>query len=228
VWQALREELHPGGLEIVTVALETRGPAEAERWIAAASPMHPSLIDQGHLLDELYGVRNVPSGIWVDEGGRIVRPPETAFPKRPAFTRGEIPEGVSPYRREVLLEARKIRIEPDKYIEALRDWVALGPASRFALSAEEVVRRGGERSAEAARAAAEFELAQHLQRNGSPELAVPHFREAHRLQPENWTYKRQAWSIANRDQAPSEQFEGDWLSETRRIGAENYYPPLDM
>ena len=228
MWQELREELHPRDLEIVTVALESRGVVEAERWIAAASPRHPSLIDQAHLLDELYGVKNVPSGIWVDEAGRIVRPPETAFPARPAFSRSEIPEGVSPYRREVLLEARKIRIEPDRYVAALRDWVARGAASGFVLPADEVIRRAGERSPDVARAAAEFELAQHLQRNGELELAVPHFREAHRLQPDNWTYKRQAWSLANRDQSPSELFEGDWLSETRRIGAENYYPPLEM
>jgi hypothetical protein len=58
--------------------------------------------------------------------------------------------------------------------------------------------------------------------------AVEHFKEAHRMQPDNWTYKRQAWSFANPLQGPSEDYEGDWLSEVREIGAENYYPALDM
>jgi hypothetical protein len=29
-------------------------------------------------------------------------------------------------------------------------------------------------------------------------------------------------------QGPSEQYEGDWLSDVRAIGAENYYPPVDL
>ena len=57
---------------------------------------------------------------------------------------------------------------------------------------------------------------------------MPHFRAARRLQPANWTYKRQAWVLANRFQAPTDVFEGDWLSDVRAIGAENYYPKLDM
>ena len=229
VWQEMRQELRPQGLELVTVALEARDQAEAERWIARAEPQHPSLIDAAHLMDELFGVVNVPSGIWVDEAGQVVRPAETAFPWRSPFSReGELPADLSPYRRETLLEARKIRIEPERYTAALRDWVARGADSPFALSAEEVVRRAGERSPATARAAAEFELAQHLLRSGQADLAVPHFREAHRLQPENWTYKRQAWVLVDREQGPSQVYEGDWLSDVRRIGAENYYRPLDM
>ena len=55
------------------------------------------------------------------------------------------------------------------------------------------------------------------------------FREAHRLQPDNWTYKRQAWEFVDPIlQGPSEQYEGDWLSDVRKIGAENYYPPVDL
>ena len=29
-------------------------------------------------------------------------------------------------------------------------------------------------------------------------------------------------------QGPSEQYDGDWLSDVREIGAENYYPPVDL
>ena len=58
----MRQELHPDGLEIVTVALTTIGAEDARRWIEAAHPEHPALIDQAHVLDELFGVVNVPSG----------------------------------------------------------------------------------------------------------------------------------------------------------------------
>lgn len=65
MWQALRAELFPLGLEIVTVALDLD--AEAARpWIAAAHPEHPSLIDRAHLVDELFGIVNVPSGVWIN------------------------------------------------------------------------------------------------------------------------------------------------------------------
>jgi len=56
----------------------------------------------------------------------------------------------------------------------------------------------------------------------------PYFREAHRLQPDNWTYRRQAWSFVNRAQGPSAEYESDFLSDIRKIGAENYYAPLQM
>jgi tetratricopeptide (TPR) repeat protein len=128
----------------------------------------------------------------------------------------------------VLLEARKIRHEPEKYVNAVRDWAEKGTQSRFALTPDEVVMRSPARSQDVALAAAHFELGQHLYRAGNAEAAVPHFKEAHRLQPGNWTYKRQAWVFAHPLQGPSEQYDSDWLSDVREIGAENYYPALEM
>jgi hypothetical protein len=29
-------------------------------------------------------------------------------------------------------------------------------------------------------------------------------------------------------QGPSEQYDGDWLSDVREIGAENYYPQVEL
>src|SRR3954453_7552561 len=76
-WQALRSELHPQGVELVTVALEV-DPESARPWIEAAAPEHPSLVDRMHVLDELLGIVNVPSAVWIDEQGMLVRPPETS------------------------------------------------------------------------------------------------------------------------------------------------------
>lgn len=236
MWQALRSELHPLGLEVVTVALDTAGAGAARPWIEAAQPAHPALIDQAHVLDELLGIVNVPSGVWINEEGVLVRPPEPAFPHRPHYLKldranqeaAARPQEPSP-RRQALREAvNKIRIEPERYLAALRDWVANGAASRYALTPEEVVRRSHPRPREVAEAAASFELGQYLYRQGFPEDAVPWFRQAHRLQPDNWTYKRQAWSFADPGQGPTELYEGDWLSDVQAIGPENYYPRLQM
>jgi len=176
-------------------------------------------------MDELFGVFNVPMGIWIDEEGLIVRPPEVAFSRSARGADRPLPDDMDPYLRDVLLEARKIRVEPEKYVTALREWVL---EDKHALSPDEVVRRSRLRTAPMALAAANFELGQHLHRDGLVREAVPYFREAHRLDPDNWTYKRQAWQFANPFQGPSEDYDGDWLSDVKKVGAENYYPPLDI
>ncbi len=228
MWQELRSELHPQGLEIVTVALDTGGADAARPWIEAAQPTHPSLIDRAHLLDELFGVVNVPSGIWIDEAGMIVRPPETAYPQRPSFLDRPVPADAAPEVAAHIKELHKLRIEPERYLAALRDWVAQGAASRHALAPEAVLARSRPRPVEEATATAHFALGQHLHRVGRPEAAVGHFRAAYRLHPDNWTYKRQAWNLLLAGQDPREVYGGDWLTDVRRIGAEQYYPALEL
>lgn len=193
-----------------------------------AAPTHPSLLDPAHRLDELYGIVNVPSGVWIDERGMIVRPPEPAFPARPRFLDRDPPPDAPASLVQRLTEARKIRVEPERYVAALRDWVTRGAHSRYALRPEQVVGRSRARPVEEATAAAHFELGQHLWRSGAADGAVEHFRAAHRLHPDNWTYKRQAWHLEDPSQGPSEVYDSDWVSDARKIGTENYYPPLDM
>src|ERR1700728_1853118 len=79
-WQALRQELHPLGVEVVTVGLEMGGAEVCRPYIDDAKPEHPSVVDQSHKLDALFGVTNIPSAIWIDERGMIVRPPEFCSP----------------------------------------------------------------------------------------------------------------------------------------------------
>jgi tetratricopeptide (TPR) repeat protein len=230
VWQEVRQELHPRGLEIVTVALDTGGPEAARRWIEAAHPEHPSLLDPAHVLDELLGVVNVPNGAWIDEEGVLVRPVEPAFPGRsPAtdiFDKIDI-DSLPAEMGDMLAEARKIKSDPAAYLAALVDWVDNGADSRWALTPDEVVRRSAPRSMDEATAAAEFELGQHLQREGRPDEAIPHFKRAHRLQPDNWTYRRQAWHLVSPDnQGPNGVYDSCWIEDIKAIGAENYYPPL--
>jgi hypothetical protein len=229
VWQELRQELRPKGLEVVTVALDIGGEQEAGPWIDLAKPEHPSLIDETHLLDELLGIVNVPTAVWVDEEGMIVRPPEPAFPGKAVIAELGLPEGAPQRVIEMLTEAAKMRVDPPAYAAAIRDWAERGGESPYVLPPEEVVERSRPNSPEVSKAAASFELGQSLHRAGHAEAAVGWFREAHRLQPDNWTYKRQAWELVDPIlQGPSEQYEGDWLSDVRAIGAENYYPPVDL
>jgi hypothetical protein len=226
--------LAPKGVEVVTVALDIGGAAAARPFIEAAAPTHPSLIDSTHVLDELLGIVNVPSAVWIDERGVIVRPAHSAHVNRSPYRDMEIPEDLGRLG-EQLVEVKKLRVEPDRYLPALRDWVEHGADSRFALDPDDVVARSRPMSAEPAEAAAAFELGQHLWRVGEGGAAVGWFRRAHALDPANWTYKRQAWTLVTTPagepndliQGPTDVYEGNWLDDVRAIGAENYYPPFD-
>ena len=220
--------MHPQGLEIVTIALDTGGADAARQWIEAARPAHPSLIDQAHVVDALFGIVNVPSGVWIDEQGVIVRPPETAYPRRPDFLDRTIPADATPRQVEQLSAVGQLRIEADAYVAALRDWVTHGCASRYALTPDDVLQRSRPRPIEESTAAAHFELGQHLHLAGQPAAAIEHFRAAYALQPDNWTYKRQAWNLLPPGQNSNAVYGTDWLQEVQKIGAEHYYPALEL
>jgi hypothetical protein len=226
VWQELREELHPKGLEIVTVALDAAGVDAAGPWIAKANAKHPSLIDRGHVVDALFGIVNVPSGVWIDETGTIVRPPEPAHPWRPAYKDRVAPADATPEQRERIETVRALNIENERYVGALRDWVSKGAKSRYALSPDKVIERSRPRPFSEATAASHFALGQELHSVGEREAAIAHFREAHRLHPTNWTYRRDAWNLIGPEH--ERVFGTSWLNEVKKEGIENYYPKLDM
>jgi hypothetical protein len=59
------------------------------------------------------------------------------------------------------------------------------------------------------------------------EAAQGHWREAHRLQPDNWTYKRQAWNLVSPVvQGPTDIYDSCWIEDVKKIGAANYYPAV--
>jgi hypothetical protein len=219
----------------VTVALDTGGAAAAGQWIDAAAPEHPSLIDEQHITDELFGFVNVPNAVWIDEGGVIVRPAHSAHVQMSAMRDAPIPEGLPERLHDMLVQVKQIRTEPERYLSAMRDWVERGADREWAMAPDEVVAHSRPRGRDQAEAAAAFELAQHLHRAGEPGAAVRWFREAHRLDPDNWTYKRQAWTLATTPegapsdliQGPTDLYEGNWLDDVKAIGAEHYYPPFD-
>jgi tetratricopeptide (TPR) repeat protein len=126
------------------------------------------------------------------------------------------------------------------YPDAIRDWVEKGADSQYALDPTEVVARSQPRPRTKSEGAAHFELANHLWRAGRRDLAIAHFNECHRLQPDNWTYKRQAWSLVGNErvggefgrfvQGPVECEEDDWpfdsdfRSDVSMLGEGEYYP----
>ncbi|OGL19898.1 MAG: hypothetical protein A3F92_07005 [Candidatus Rokubacteria bacterium RIFCSPLOWO2_12_FULL_71_22] len=153
-------------MTVITVALDV-SPEAARPWIEAARPTHPSLIDTRHVLADLYNIVNVPTILWIDERGRIVRPNDVAF-------------GTDTFRHITGLESARP-------IAALRAWVR-GEVPGLA---PEAVRRHQVLPTEQDQLArAEFGLADWLARQGRAAAAERHFARAGELAPHDFTIRR--------------------------------------
>ena len=200
------EELKDQGFEIISAAQDTGGEEAAGTWFDQAGATFTQIVDENHVISRLYNMVNVPTGVWIDEEGRIVRPNETAY------TTNRVTE----------LAGKKMTIQGADYVAALRDWVAKGASSEFALSREEVAARIAPRSSDEADAEAWFQLANHFHRQGMDELADRYWARAQELRPDSWNYHRQDWSFTPEEAGPK------WVEKYRALGDEEYYPPLDL
>ena len=230
-WQALHAELEPKGLTVVTVALEI-DPERTYKWIDAAEPTHPSLIDTHHVTSELFGFTNIPMAVWIDESGTIVRNAESASVVRSALRDMEIPEGLPERFAKLLTEAKAIPDDAEAYRAAIVDWCERGADSPFALSPDEVIARSEPRDDSSARATACFELGEYLYRTVGHDAAIEWWREANRLDPSNWTNKRQAWTLSTTPEGSDDydlaQEAGDvygtsWVDDVEAAGGGQAY-----
>ena len=219
---------------MVTVALDVV-PEHTHQWIDAANPTHPSLIDTTHCTGDLFGFSNIPMALWIDETGTIVRPAESASIERSPLRDMDIPDGLPPRLDTTFRVVKAIPDVSEQYRAAVVDWAHRGAESPYALSPDEVVARSQPRGEHEARAAACFELGNHLRLTVGPEAAVPWWREAHRLFPSNWTYKRQAWTLVTTPegatendlmQGPNDVYEGNWLDDVIAGGGGEAYVVL--
>ena len=187
--------------EIVSVAQDTGGVKDAGKWIEAAKPEYTVLIDTQHLVTRLYDMVNVPTAVWINEQGRIVRPNEVAYVDN---------------RYKTLH-----RLEAEEYLNALRDWVAKGEKSAYALSESELKERLAPQNPDWALAAAEFGLAEYLYRQGQNAASIKHYKEAQRLNPDNWNYKRQAWALTDAER----DYGTNFTKEVQKLNGKPYYAP---
>ncbi len=174
---------------------------DAGPWITKANPEFTVLIDQDHLVTKLYGLVNVPTGIWINEQGKIVRPGEVAF----------IDDRYKSFSH----------LESATYVNAIRDWIENGARSQFVMTDTELKSRLTPESPDRLLADAEFSLAEFIYRAGNPDAAVPHFKEAQRLAPDNWNYKRQAYLVSSN---PERDYGTTFAKEVQKLGDKPYYP----
>ena len=216
MWQSLYEAAKDHGFTVLAVALDQ--PDAARPWIEAASPTYPCLIDRDHRVSELYNLVNVPQAIWIDENGRIVRPPEIAGSLDALHARDRTTNKLS---SELLAKRASTKAA---YIDAVRDWAARGAASPNALDAETVASRLSVPDASVAEAHAHFHLGQALLRTGRAEEAAAQFSEASRLHPYSWTIWRQNARKDPTGLAATPEF----YERVDALGDRPYYPPAQL
>jgi len=168
----------------------------------------------------------VPMAVWIDESGTLVRPAEGASIQESPLRSMEISDDLPERIRLVLGEFKKMPEIAEAYRAAIVDWATRGGDSQYALTPDEVIERSLPRSADHSRAAACFELGHHAYSLGDRDAAITWWKEAHALFPENWTYKRQAWTLEstpegeNSDKAQEVQdtYGTSWTDEFLRMG----------
>jgi hypothetical protein len=216
VWQALYDELKDKGFMVVAVAEESRGADHARPWIEQAqkpgSSSYWQLIDADHRLSDLYNLVNVPQAVWIDEQGKIVRPPETAG-STDHFRRMDLKtRTMSPEDQAERLAARQA------YLDAVRAWVTTG---KHALPAD-AARAGLPRvTPEIAEAHARFRLGVWLRAHGDPVEGDRQMDTASGLHPDSWSMWRQAADLDEVGKASGPNF---W-KRVQSLGDRPYYPP---
>lgn len=225
---------------ILGVSLDTAGERAAGTFARSAEPSplswgkqdntklaratYPLLLDEQHVVAQLYDITNVPMAVWIDEDGKIVRPPEPAgtydVVKHIDVKTFAVPE-------EIVKRAADVRAT---YFDAVRDWVKNGAKSRFALSPAEAAKRAHGPGAEAARGHACFAIGAWLWRNGEREASKRFFDDAVAAQPDNWAFRRQKIAVA--DDAAIGNFAAtpEFFGAVQKTAAEGkrYYDLIDM
>jgi len=217
VWQALYNDLRGENFMIVAVAMDSR-PEAPRPWIEQAQPDYLCLIDQDHLLSDLYNMVNVPQAVWIDEAGRIVRPTEIAGAYE-AFRSRDLQTGEIPPEEN----ARKVQAQAN-YVEAVRDWVRKGADSVHAFSPEQARAHVPLPSEDVMQAHVAFRLGQALLRRERSAEAEALFEEAKQRHPESWNIWRQCYPPNEAGLAAGPEF---W-ERVQSLGDKRYYPLPDM
>ncbi len=176
-----------------------KSPEDARPFIERAAPTHPSVIDSEHVVADLFHLVNVPTVVWIDEAGTIVRPNDSQF------------------GTDTFTAFHGKRSAP--FLAAVRAWAREG---KGALAPQDVRGQQLLPTAETQQARAEFTLAWHLHRAGRTEAAERHFLRAGELSPLDWTIRRGSMPIRDINPMGPEFFR--LFEEWKAAGSPAYYP----
>ena len=199
-WQQVQERYAGKNFSVVAVAVD-EAPDVVRPWVAEAHATYPVLVDADHEFVDAYGIRNVPTVVWVDENDRIVRPNSPEFgddqfidfhgqPSAPHLEALErwIVNGEKPYHSDNEVRAEQFRPDDDQQL-----------------------------------ARAEYRLAVELWRSGEKDLAEQHFVRAGELAPYDFTIRRGSMPLRGQDPFGEPFFE--LYREWEAVGRPYYTEP---
>lgn len=203
VWQSIYEELKSDNFEIISVAQDTGGEEAAGSYFDDANVTYTAIIDVNHHISSLYNLVNVPSGVWIDEEGKIMR----------------INEGT--YAKEHFDGAWGT----NDYVPIVRDWVAKGADSEYVWDRSKVRESIIQRTPDAERAQPAFRLGGYYFTNGNDEKAEQYWTMAQELDPTSWNYLRQDLEYEEGGNAGPE-----WRARREQVESAggSYYAPLEI
>lgn len=217
MWQELYEELAAKNFTIITVAFDSRDGA-ARPWVDQAQPGYVTLADPFHHVAELYNMVNVNQAVWIDEQGRIVRPTETAGVTE-GFRQMDRQTGTIP--DEVTSQAASVK---SHYHNALRDWVAVGADSQYALDQSQARAQTSLPTTAIVQAHAHFVLGQYLLASDNTVEGNALVASASELHPDSWAIWRQGAELDSRGLAAT----SDFWKRVDALGDRHYYAPITM
>jgi peroxiredoxin len=198
-WQALADELSPAGLVVLAVALDDD--PEVVRPFTEGMSL-PVLLDRQHLLSELYAISNVPTVVWIDEVGTIVRPNGLIF-------------GTDTF-------ADFTGVDSTPALDQLRSWVLDGVAP---LEPKDAAGAIEDLSDDELDARLHFRVGVEAKRRGNDDVAHVHLRKAGQLAPMDFSVRRAAMPLLGED--PFGQGFLDLYDEWQELGAPYHGLPVE-
>ena len=203
VWQVIYEELQAvnPNFEIISFAQDSGGEADAGPIFDAANVTYTSVIDANHHISALYNLVNVPSAVWINEEGKIVRINEGTYAKNHGA------------------------FGTDEYLPIVRDWVANGADSPYVWDTDTVSEKIFQRTPEAERAQPTFRLGTFFFAKGDEVKAEQYWDLAQELDPTSWNFLRQDIMYEEGGSAGPE-----WRARRDAVegAGGTYYAPLDI
>ena len=162
-----------------------------------AKATYITLVDEKHSISSLFKLVNVPSAVWIDESGTIIRIDEDSY-----ATSHTMDDGYEFGR--------------DDYAPMVKDWVAKGAASQYAQgnAVPDLTKTDDDALAEA-----HFKLGVYFKHEGNTAKANHYWAKAQKLNPDSWNYARQEWSYT-----PAEA-DANWMKKWEAL-TKPYYRPI--
>ncbi len=166
-------------------------------WATVEPLTYPVLFDRDHVVAERYGIVNVPSSVWIDEHGKVVRPADRAMgdDRFRAFT----------------------NVDSSVHHDLLRAWVRDGVRD---LDDAAVRDYQVAPSPEAQLARLHRRVALALREQGDEAGALEHLATAEELAPLEWTIRRGNMPLTGKDPFGPEFF--SFVAEWTEAGRPGY------